>query len=320
LRITVGVDQVRPPSVVREVAERQMLRPSFVPPQDIRELRDLTRYRVDLVGARTAEKQRVEKLLEDAGIKLSVVASDIFGVSGRDMLAALTAGDRDPVALAEMARGSMRGKRPALVEALTGRFTDHHGYLLSKMLARVDAIDADLADLDATIGQRLAPFARQAAALAEIPGLSATTAAAIIAEIGVDMSRFPTAGHLASWARFAPGVNESAGRKKGTGTGKGNRYLARSLGEVVIGASRTPTFLGARYRRIAKRRTKKVAMVAVGRSILVIIWHLLSNPDTRYRDLGPDFYDTRLGLERATRNHVRHLQQLGFHVTLEPAA
>ena len=218
-----------------KVAERQMLRPSFVPPQNIRELRDLTRYRIDQIGVRTAEKQRVEKLLEDAGIKLSVVASDIFGVSGREMLAALIAGQRDPVVLADMARGRMRVKRPQLVEALTGRFTDHHGYLLAKMLARIDAIDADIADLDTQIEAQLSPFAGRWPALVEIPGVKATTAAVIIAEIGVDMTRFPTAAHLAGWAKFAPGIKESAGRKKGTGaTGHGNRYLARALGEAAV--------------------------------------------------------------------------------------
>jgi len=304
-----------------KVAERQMLRPSFVPPRDIRELRDLTRYRIDEVGVRTAEKQRVEKLLEDAGIKLDVVASDIFGVSGRAMLGALIAGQRDPAVLAEMARGRMRVKRPELVEALTGRFNDHHAYLLAKMLARIDALDADIADLDARIGEQLSPFAGQVAALVEIPGIKATAAAVIIAEIGVDMARFPTAAHLAGWAKFAPGIKESAGRKKGTGaTGHGNRYLARALGDAAVSAGRTDTFLGERYRRIARRRGKKKAIVAVGRSILVIIWHLLSEPGTRYRDLGPDHYDTRLGAQRAKRNHIRALQALGYTVTVEPAA
>ena len=304
-----------------KVAERQMLRPSFVPPRDIRELRDLTRYRIDQVGVRTAEKQRVEKLLEDAGIKLDVVASDLFGVSGRAMLSAMIAGQRDPVVLAEMARGRMRVKRPQLVEALTGRFNGHHGYLLAKMLARIDAIDADIADLDTRIEAQLSPFAAQVAALVEIPGISATVAAVIIAEIGVDMTRFPTAAHLAGWAKFAPGIKESAGRKKGTGaTGHGNRYLARALGEAAISAGQTDTFLGQRYRRIARRRGKKKAIVAVGRSILVIIWHLLSEPGIHYHDLGPGFYDTRLGAQRAKRNHIRALQDLGYTVTLEPAA
>lgn len=192
-----------------KIAERQMIRPSFVPPPPIRILRDLTRYRWDTVAARTSEKQRVEKLLEDAQIKLSVVASDIFGVSGRAMMAALLAGQRDPKVLARLARGSMRGKISALEEAFTGRFDDHHAFLLTKMLARVDAATADIADIDAQIEARIAPFASAAATLDEIPGVRLTAAYVMIAEIGVDMTRFPTAAHLASWARFAPGVKES---------------------------------------------------------------------------------------------------------------
>src|SRR5512144_1881024 len=211
-----------------KVAERQMIRPSFVPPSEIRRLRDLTRYRTSLVVARNAEKQRVEKLLEDAQIKLSVAASDIFGVSGRTMLAALVGGQRDPRALAELACGRMRRKIPMLEEAFTGYFTDHHAFLLTKMLARVDELDADIADLDARIEAEIRPFADQVERLDAIPGIDTTAAQAIIAEIGVDMSRFPTPAHLASWARFAPGVKESAGKQKGTGaTGHGNRYLAR---------------------------------------------------------------------------------------------
>ena len=304
-----------------KVAERQMLRPSFVPPPPIRQLRDLTRYRSDQVAVRTAEKNRVEKLLEDAQIKLSVVASDIFGVSGRDMLAALIAGQRDPKVLAQFARGRMRGKLATLEEAFTGRFSDHHAFLLSKMLARIDQVSADIADLDTRIDAEIAPFAQAVASLDEIPGIGVTAARVIIAEIGVDMSRFPTAAHLCSWARFAPGVKESAGRKKGNGaTGHGNRYLAAVLGEAALSAGKTDTFLGERYRRIARRRGKKKAIVAVGRSILVIVWHLLNEPDARFVDLGSDFYDTHLGTQRATLNHVARLQALGYRVTLEPAA
>jgi transposase len=304
-----------------KVAERQMIRPSFVPPPPIRRLRDVTRYRIDLVTARTAEKQRAEKLLEDAGIKLSVVASDIFGVSGRDMLAALIAGQRDPRALAQLARTSMRRKISALEDAFTGHFTDHHAFLLAKMLARADGLDADIAELDERIEEMIAPFAQAVARLDEIPGIGRVAAAVIIAEIGTDMSRFPTAGHLASWARFAPGVRESAGKKKGKGTtGHGNRYLSRILGEAAVGAARTDSFLGERYRRIARRRGSQKAMVAVGRSILVITWHLLSDPATEYADLGPDFYDTRINPQRRIRAHVRQLEALGYTVTLEPAA
>jgi transposase len=304
-----------------KVAERGMLRPSFVPPEPIRRLRDLTRYRVDLVGERNREKNRVEKLLEDAGIKLSVVASDIFGVSGRAMLAALIAGQRDPHLLADLARTRMRTKLPDLREAFVGRFTAHHGFLLARMLAHIDALDADIAVVEDRIQDLIAPFAATVTRLDEIPGIGATAAHAILAEIGLDMTRFPTAGHLTSWAKFAPGVNESAGRSKGNGaTGHGNRYLARVLGEAAVGASRTHTFLGERYRRIARRRGKKKAVVAVGRSILVIIWHLLADGQATFTDLGPDHHDTRGGTQRAIRNHIRALHNLGYQVDLRPAA
>jgi transposase len=304
-----------------KIAERQMIRPSFVPPPQIRRLRDVTRYRIDLVGVRTAEKQRVEKLLEDAQIKLSVVASDIFGVSGREMMAALIGGQTNPKALAQLARGRLRAKTAQLEEAFTGHFTDHHALLLKKMLARIDALDADIAELDTAIGEMIAPFAPAVERLDEIPGVGTTAARVIIAEVGMDMSRFPTPAHLASWAKFAPGVKESAGRKKGKGsTGHGNRYLARALGEAAVAAGKTDTFLGERYRRLARRKGKKRAIVAVGRSLLVIIWHLLSDPQARFIDLGPDFYDNRTGPEAKKRNHIRQLEALGYKVTLEPAA
>jgi transposase len=304
-----------------KLAERQLLRPSFVPPPAIRQLRHLTRYRADLVAARTAEKQRVEKLLEDAQIKLSVVASDIFGVSGRAMLAALVAGERDPKVLAQLARTRLRAKLGPLAEAFTGFFTDQHAFLLAKMLARVDALDADLAELDAKIQELIAPFTRAVDQLDEIPGIGQLAAHLLIAELGVDMTRFPTAGHLVSWAKFAPGVKESAGKRKGRGsTGHGTPYLARVLGEAAVAASKTDTFLGERYRRIARRRGTRRAIVAVGRSILVIVWHLLADPTLRFQDLGAGFYDTRLNAERARRNHVRQLEALGYKVTLQPAA
>lgn len=304
-----------------KVAERQMLRPSFVPPAPIRRLRDLTRYRVDLVGARTAEKNRVEKLLEDACIKLSVVASDIFGVSGREMMAALIAGERNPKVLAQLARSSMRRKISELEEAFTGLFDDHHAFLLARMLARIDGIDADIAAVDEQIEVQLAPFAAAAERLDEIPGIGRVAAASILAEIGIDMSRFPTAGHLCSWAKFSPGINSSAGKTKGSGsTGHGNRYLARILGEAAVGASRTDTFLGERSRRLARRRGKKRAIVAIGRSILVIIWHLLKDPDARFHDLGPDHFSRHANPDTSKRSHVRQLEALGYTVTLTPAA
>jgi transposase len=304
-----------------KVAERQMLRPSFVPPPPIRRLRDLTRYRADLVAVRTAEKNRVEKLLEDAQIKLSVVASDIFGVSGRAMLAALIAGERDPKVLAQLARRRLRAKLSLLEEAFHGRFSDHHAFLLQTMLGRIDQASADIAELDGKIEETVAPFAQTVERLDEICGVGRAAAQVIIAEIGVDMSRFPTPGHLVSWARFAPGVKESAGKKKGKGTtGHGNPYLARVLGEAAAAAGKTNTFLGERYRRIARRRGTKKALVAVGRSILIIVWHLLADPSARFHDLGPDFYGTRIDTERRKRNHVRQLEALGYTVTLQPAA
>ena len=298
-----------------------MLRPSFVPPPAIRELRELTRHRVDPLAERTAEKQRVEKLLEDALVTLSAVVSDLFGASGRAMMAALIAGERDPAALANLARGSLRNETGRLTEALTGRFTQHHAFLLTQMLRRVDAITADIATVQERIDVQIAPFAQALARLDEIPGVGATAAQAILAEVGLDMTRFPTPAHLTSWARFAPGVSQSAGRKKGNaGTDHGNRYLTRVLGKAAIGAARTDTFLGERYRRIARRRGKNRAIVAVGRSILVIVWAMLSDDDAHFIDLGPDHYATRTNPERKVRQHIRELQALGYSVTLNPAA
>lgn len=308
-----------------KVAERQMLRPSFVPPANIRRLRGLTRDRTDVVGARTATKNRVEKLLEEACIKLSVVISDIHGVSGRAMMDAMIEGERDPKVLANMARSRMRPKISLLEDAFAGlkvgTFDAQHRFRLQLMLDRIDRDDADIATLDAQIETLIAPFADAVARLDEIPGIGATAAAVIIAEIGIDMTRFPTPGHLASWAKFAPGIKASAGKTKGNGsTGKGNRYLARVLGEAAAGAARTDTFLGARYRRIARRRGKKKAIVATGRSILVITWHLLADPEARFEDLGPDHYDRHVSTTAKKRSHVRGLEALGYKVTLQPAA
>jgi transposase len=240
-----------------KVAERQMLRPSFVPPPPIRQLRDVARYRADLVAARTAEKQRVEKLLEDAQIKLSVVASDIFGASGRDMLAALIAGTRDPKALAQLARGRMRAKRGVLEEAFCGHFTDHHGFLLAKMLARVDLLDTDIAELDGKLEELIAPFAHAVERLDEITGSAGPPRGDHLRD---------RRGHGSLCHRrppdlvgeVHPGVKESAGKTKGkASTGHGNPYLARVLGEAAVAAGKTDTFLGERYRRIARRRGAK---------------------------------------------------------------
>jgi transposase len=305
-----------------KVTERGMCRPGLVHPKPVRQLRDLTRYRRTLVRERTREKQRVEKLLEDAQIKLSVVISDLFGVSGRAMLAALITGQRDPRQLAQLARGPMRGKIDALVEALTGHFEDHHAFLAQRMLDRVDAVSADIAAVEARIEQVIDPFAHQVAQLDEITGVNTIAARDVIAEIGVDMTRFPTAGHLVSWAKFAPITHQSAGRSKPGTTGKGNGYLGGALGEIVAGCARTDTFLGERYRRIARRRGKSRAIVAVGNSVLTIIWHLLSDPDRHYQDLGSDFYHNKINTGRRERRLVRELETLtGRKVILEaPAA
>ncbi|HTT53200.1 MAG TPA: IS110 family transposase [Streptosporangiaceae bacterium] len=303
-----------------KLAERGMLRPSFVPQPWQRELRDLCRYRRTLIRERTREKQRAEKLLEDTQIKLSAVISDIFGKSGRDMLEALIAGQRDPYVLAELARGSMRGKKSVLQEALTGHFRDHHGYLLRMMLDRVDALTAQIEALAQRIEGAMAPFAAQVAQLDEIPGIGKTAAQELIAEIGVDMTRFPTAGHLVSWAKYAPKARQSAGKSKPGVTGKGNPWIASTLGEAGIGAARTKTFLGSRYHRLARRRGKQRALVAVGNSILVIAWHLLSDPQAQFTDLGPGWHE-RLAPVRRKRQLIAELERLsGMKVTLQEAA
>ncbi|HEX2321781.1 MAG TPA: IS110 family transposase [Streptosporangiaceae bacterium] len=303
-----------------KLAERGMLRPSFIPPPWQRELRDLCRYRRTLIQERTREKQRAEKLLEDTQVKLSSVISDIFGKSGRDMLEALIAGQRDPHVLARMARGSMRGKISVLQEALTGQFRDHHGYLLRIMLDRVDALTAQIEALTERIDEAIAPFARQVAQLDEIPGVGKTGAQEIIAEIGVDMSRFPSADHLVSWAKFAPTARQSAGKNKPGSTGKGNPWIGGALGEAAMGAARTKTFLGSRYHRIARRRGKQRALVAVGNSILTIAYHLLADPQARFTDLGPGWHD-RLAPLRRKRQLIAELERLsGQKVILQEAA
>lgn len=303
-----------------KLAERGMLRPSFIPPRPQRQLRDLTRYRRTLTQERTREKQRAEKLLEDAQIKLSSVISDIFGVSGRAMLDALVSGQTSPHALAALARGKMRAKTSVLHEALTGHFTGHHAFMLGMMLARIDALTAQIATLTTRIEQAIAPFAAQVAQLDEIPGIGPAAAQDILAETGTDMSRFPTAGHLVSWAKFAPQARQSAGRSKTATTGQGNPWLGGTIGEAAAGAARTKTFLASRYRRVVKRRGKKRALVAVGNSILTITWHLLSDPAARFTDLGPDWHD-RIAPLRRKRQLIAELERLsGKKVTLHDAA
>lgn len=320
--------------------ERGMLRPSFVPPAEIRELRDYTRLRTDLVRERTRHKQRVEKLLEDALVKISTVASDIFGVSGRAMLAALIAGERDPEVLAELAKRSLRRKIPALREALTGRFDTHHAELLGLLLRQVDQLSSEIDLLTTRVEELIAklPGASVPAdpetgeiggpdaplpvvdRLDEVTGIGRPAAQAIIAEVGLDMAQFPTPAHLVSWAKVTPRTVQSGSRTRGGKTGKGNPYLKGVLGEAAAAASGTDTFLGARYRRLVKRTSKLKAIVAIERSILVIVWHLLSDPNARFVDLGADFYERRIDTDRKTRDLVRQLQALGHQVTLAPAA
>ena len=300
-----------------KVVERGMCRPSLVQPAPIRRLRDLTRYRRTLIRDRSREKQRLEKLLEDAQIKLSSVIEDLCGVSGRQMLEALIAGQRDPVTLAQMARGRMRVKIPALEEALRGHFDDHHAFLTRMMLDRIDDLNSKIAQVTIRIEELISPFAAQAAQLDEITGVGATSAQELIAEIGVNMTLFPAAAHLVSWAKFAPIDKTSGGKKRGGATGKGNPWLAATLGEIVAAASHTDTFLGERYRRISKRRGKGRATVAVANSILTIIWHLLGDPDAQFRDLGSDFYQSRINHDRHQRTLIRQLERLtGRKVTL----
>jgi transposase len=302
-----------------KVIERGMCRPSLVHPKPIRQLRDLTRYRRSLVRERTREKQRLEQLLEDAQLKLSSVISDIFGVSGRQMLQALIAGQRDPKALAQLARASMRSKIPVLQEALTGHFEDHHGFLCQLMLERIDAATAKIDQVTAQIERVIAPFADHAQRLDAIIGVGLVAAQELIAELGVEMGRFPTAAHLVSWAKFAPIDHQSAGTKKRGATGRGNPWLAATLGEIVAALARTDTFLGERYRRLVRRRGKHRAIVAVGNSVLTIVWHLLADPQAHYRDLGPDFYASRVNPRRRERDLVRQLEHLtGKKVTLQP--
>ena len=247
--------------------------------------------------------------------------SDLFGVSGRDMLAALIRGERDPQVLADLARGRMRAKNDALVQALHGLFfTEHDAFVLSRMLARIDAITADITAVEERIDELITPFGEAVTRLCTIPGVGPSTAIAILAETGADMTRFPTAGHLASWAKVCPQANESAGKTRGSrSTGKGNSYLAGALGTAVLGCARTDTFLGARYRRMVKRRGKSRAIVAVSRTILTAGWHILSQPDTTYVDLGPDHYDRTRNHDRALRNAIHRLNALGYRVTLEAA-
>ena len=326
--------------------EKGLVRPSFVPPKEIRRLRDYTRLRTDLTRDRARHWARLEKLLEDALIKVSAVASKMDLLSVRDMLEALIAGKRDPRALAELARGPMRAKRAALADALTGQFDDCHAELARMLLDQIDGLTTQIEQLDFRIEQLIAAIpaagapapassggpgeARQDEAsrplsalerLDEIPGIGQRVAEVIIAEVGLDMSRFPTPGHLVSWAKLCPRTIQSGPKHRTAKAGKGNPYLKGVLGEAAAAAAKTKnTFLGERYKRVVKRRGKAKALVAVARSILVIVWNLLADPAARYQELGADYHDNKLDKGKRTRNHVRQLEALGFTVTLTEAA
>jgi transposase len=302
------------------ITERGSLPSSFVPPEPIRRLRTHTRYRRHLTQARTAEKQRVEKLLEDGHLKLSSVISDIHGVSGRAMLEAIIAGERNPTALAQLARGTMRGKIRQLEEALDCSFlTEEHAAILAMMLATIDYYTAQIDELTARIEVLAAPYLHQIDQLDAVHGTGRISAQDVIAEIGVDMTVFPTAAHLVSWAKWCPQVHQSGGKRKGSNaTGRGNPYLSAALGEISISAGRTQSFLGAKYRRLVKRMPKKKALVATGNSVLTIFYALLSDPTASYHDLGPAYYEQRMNVRRQARNYIRGLERLGYKVTIEP--
>lgn len=301
-----------------QLLECGLIRGSFVPPEPIRQLRDLTRYRAVLVDERTREKSRLEKELEDAGIKLGIVATDFLGVSGRAMLEALIAGERDAKRLAEFAKGRLRVKIPMLEAAMIGRFTDHHAFLCRLHLDRIDAIDRNIAALSKRIEAEIAPFREHLTRLCTIPGVDHRVAEVIIAETGGDMTRFPTAAHLASWAGVCPGNHQSGRRRKPGKTTHGDRWLKEALGVAAMAAARTKdTYLAARYRRLIRRLgNKQKAIVALEHSILDATWHMLST-DATYTDLGGEYF-TRLNPHRALRRAVATLNTLGYTVVLNP--
>jgi transposase len=302
-----------------QLLECGLLKASFVPPPPIRELRDLTRYRVQQVRDRAQEVNRLCKVLEDSGLKLTSVLTDVMGVSGRAMLAGLVDGTTDPAVLAELARGRLRTKLPALRRALQGRFRRHHAFLIEQILAKVDFLDETLDRLSAEIDERLAPFEPMLTALDTIPGIDRIGAISIVAETGGDMTRFPTAGHLCSWGAMCPGQNESAGKRRSGKTRKGNRYLRATLIQAALGAiHKKGSALQARYHRVKRHRGHKKAVVAVGHQILEIAYYVMHSGVT-YDELGADYFDRRHA-ERAVRRHVRQLEALGFHVTIEKAA
>lgn len=311
-----------------ELLEHGLLRGSFVPPPVIRQLRDLTRYRKRLIQAHTAETQRIHKTMEDAGIKLASVASDSLGVSGREMLRALIAGERDPEVLADLAKGALRKKIPELRKALRGRFSDHHALLIGMALGHAEYLEAATAKLDGQIDDLFAasttevgvPFVEARDRLDTITGIGKRAAECVIAEIGTDMTRFPTAGHLASWAGLAPGNNITGGKRRSGKTTKGDTWLTEVLIQCAWSAARTrDTYLAAQFWRLAPRIGKKKAAVAVAHSMLVICWHLLTN-NCDYDDLGGDYFTRRTNPDKRRDHLIEQLHALGYRVTLDKAA
>lgn len=303
-----------------DVAAHGMVRPSLVPEPAARELRELTRYRKTQVAMRAQEVQRLDKVLQDAGIKISSVASAVLGKSTRAMVEALIAGERDPAVLADKALRKMRPKIPALTEALAGRFGAHHGAVAGAILAHIDFLDANIATLDQEVAARLGPFRAAVELLKTIPGVGQVAAEVFVAETGGDMSRFPSPAHLAAWAGLAPANNESAGKRKPVGTRNGARWLRMALIESAKAAARSKnTYLATQYRQVAARRGPNKATVAVAHSIVVAAWHMLST-GTLYNDLGPDWFSSRRDPEREARRLVARLESLGHKVTINPAA
>jgi transposase len=303
-----------------QLVEHGLVRPSFVPPKPIRELRNLTRYRKAQIEERTRESQRLDKVLQDAGIKLSSVASDVLGVSGRAMLRALAQGSHDPAALAELARGVLRKKLPALREALRGRFGTHHALLVGTILAKLEFLEGVISELSDEIERVIAPFAPAVDLLRTIPGVDHRTAEGFIAEFGVDMRRFGAAPRLASWAGMCPGNNESAGKHGRGTTRKGSKWLRTYLSEAAKAAGRTKrTYLAAQYARLRGRHGAAKATVAVGHSILIAAYHMLDR-NQPYHDLGPDYFHARHSRQHHLRRLLRQIQALGYKVSVEEEA
>jgi transposase len=302
---------------IADLVRHGLVAKSFVPPRPLRELRELLRYRRKLTESQSAERNRLQKLLETANIKLGSIASDVFGVSGRAMLRALIAGEASPEAMADLARGQLRRKRDDLILALDGRVEEHHRFLLAMQLRRIEAIEADIATLDQRIGERLEPYSAAHALLLQIPGVDWVVAAVLIAEIGVDMSVFVSVYHLSAWAGVCPGNHESAGRQKSGRARKGNIHLRTVLVSAAISASRTKgSYLKDKYHRLKARRGALRAALAIAHKILVSAYHMLER-NLPYRDLGEAYLD-QIGQTRTVANLKRRLERLGYRVTLEP--